>query len=161
MVYGNVNTLLYFWSVLSYAIFSQLYKQRVSYCTVLYCLIFMLWLVPYPCTKSHLWNVNKLYSVLLKLLMEEWWRLLRLSSLSVFHICPHLSNALFGLSPPLQHNILGRSDALIWNRTNSVISEAIEARRNIHKCTPIGLGPRYISPTYDRSNVLHRVSIQY
>jgi hypothetical protein len=39
-------------------IYLQLYKQRISYCVVLYSL------VPHPCTKKDLWNVNKFYSIL-------------------------------------------------------------------------------------------------
>jgi len=102
--------------VLCYAILLQLYKQRVSYCIVLCCLIFMLWLVPYPCTKKHLRNVSKFYSIQ----VDDGW-LFTLASfiliMPVCHICPHLSSTLFGLPPPLQQKILGRSDALTWNRT--------------------------------------------
>ena len=53
-----------FWPVLRNLIFLWLYKQYISYCIALYCLIFMLWLVPHPCIKKDLWNVSKFHSIL-------------------------------------------------------------------------------------------------
>jgi hypothetical protein len=39
--------------------------QWLSERTELYCLIFMWWLVPHPCTKKNLWKIHKFYSTLL------------------------------------------------------------------------------------------------